>query len=740
MIRIIILAISLFLSFHAPLQGAQLSNLDTDSKASEEQHFQRLENEKDSQEKPQIADSYSNNALFQPSLGLDQFQKMVPQIWEPIKRGVGKELCLFLGTSGAGKSTTVNYLMGVSFEAIEGSRGKFRIASNQHFQKIAKMADNNFESFTTWPECFEEKEYKLTLCDFPGFDDKRGIEQQYINVLSSKGIIHQSKGVKAIIFVISKGELSSNKGTAFTEMMIALSLLLDNPEKYIDSIYFAFTEKERSNGEAWDIEDFLDQIEEHLENLQKEATDLFPSLNNDDIWKKVDQTTAWQEVYELFKSHLSVQDKTKFMKKEKIYEPLAMKMKIYIFLNTITKDRYKNHSFVIYPTQKGTIRRKILGELEKSKPIPKNLFKFVGTSSIKDSIFYLYTKIAKEGLKEIKKYEKACDEIIQNKDQCNALTKKIEILKKTEENTRQELQQLEKESRKKYLEEKKLEKITSLDSEYDSINQENSRKDKEIKAIDEETKGLDTDEVVLMKELGPYIDFEGKHHTCLYYRWRKTISLPSQFVIDRIEVQAYDAKNTSKVFSDNRVQSFSKVYPASLESIFEEKFLGEDTYAYELRCQISTKNPVLKVRVFVQKSEFFEKKIRESEEKKDKIWEEKRIQDEKTIENHLHVLSLLSNTTDILVENSKELAEKSEKKKHLNEAIKQLDQKLKIIEKQIAQKDHIFSLIAKTHHFVVMGKGTIQDFGKQYDKFRLNAINIHNDQPHEENDEKKEYE
>lgn len=317
----------------------------------------------------------------------------------PIDVPKDKELILFVGSTGVGKSTTINFLRGVPLISIQptSKRRKRRkkrtviaVDPNHGFDKIATIGES-IRSCTQWPECYYQKDFDLTLCDLPGLFDTHGTERQIVIALSTKRIMKQTRALKAITFLFSKQNLLSQKGSAFTEVVKSLTNMLKKPQNFMSSIYFGFTKTE-----DWLLKDFIEEIEAYIKFLEEEITKECPSFMQ--CCKKIlhikpdsnDANIAPFTKNERLSGLFSEQDMYNLSDQDK------EKTTLYLFLKNMIEE-YEDHFFIIDPLNNST-RAPILQTLAKSKSIPNNALKFVGTQNIHTLIKALYRNTIMQGL------------------------------------------------------------------------------------------------------------------------------------------------------------------------------------------------------------------------------------------------------------------------------------------------------------------------------------------------------
>ena len=153
---------------------------------------------------------------------------------ERAKAASGKEIIIFLGNTGAGKSTTVNYLAGCKLEKIKkaaiGIKGSGVIVRVKADSAIPEMMPIGHEktSKTFLPDI--QSDSTFTYCDCPGFLDTRGSEINIANAVNIRTAIQQAKGLK-VLTLINYHSLQAEKGRGLQETQKILTGLFGNEER-----------------------------------------------------------------------------------------------------------------------------------------------------------------------------------------------------------------------------------------------------------------------------------------------------------------------------------------------------------------------------------------------------------------------------------------------------------------------------------------------------------------------------
>ena len=141
-----------------------------------------------------------------------------------------RDLMLIIGRTGAGKSTTLNHLMGSRLEVLNdgGLDTSLQVASGETAYAEIGTDDN---SKTLHPQIVPTREYpsELAYCDCPGFDDNRMQEENLCSNVSVPLAISYARGVRGLMLVIDCGDLTATKGNGFISLVDTILQLLKDP-------------------------------------------------------------------------------------------------------------------------------------------------------------------------------------------------------------------------------------------------------------------------------------------------------------------------------------------------------------------------------------------------------------------------------------------------------------------------------------------------------------------------------
>lgn len=164
----------------------------------------------------------------------------------------GKELLIFIGNTGAGKSTTANYLAGCTLALKKpeelGLGGLENVVvvvppeKGGHLPELMPIGHTK-SSKTFMPQIETPQGSSITLCDCPGFLDNRGAEINIANAVNIRAAIKNAADVKVII-LINYFSLLADRGRGLSEMLTICSNLFGSPERLVqhkDSLLIGVT-------------------------------------------------------------------------------------------------------------------------------------------------------------------------------------------------------------------------------------------------------------------------------------------------------------------------------------------------------------------------------------------------------------------------------------------------------------------------------------------------------------------
>lgn len=176
----------------------------------------------------------ANYQRFAPSASEDSFSlseamHLFAQSDQFTQKMKDKELILFIGKTGAGKSTSIAAFVGCKLKKARNSLGDdiFKLRSEGE-EGCPKIGQSYTTSETVFAQSFAIRErdglelggnQNIRLADTPGLGDTRGKKYALCAALSIDQAIKQAKSVKALVIAIPLSAFTTNRGNEVIDLM-----------------------------------------------------------------------------------------------------------------------------------------------------------------------------------------------------------------------------------------------------------------------------------------------------------------------------------------------------------------------------------------------------------------------------------------------------------------------------------------------------------------------------------------
>lgn len=200
-----------------------------------------------------------------------------------ISGAVSKTGLLFLGITGEGKSTFINYLNGTEYKS-ERIKGRSQVIATN--KEIAKVGDST-TSETLLPQIIEIKEIPQVFVDLPGFEDTRGTAEEICAAATISMLTKQLKDIQSILLVCSWNTLSDTRMVNYRRAAQNIGAMISKDKNTKENVILLITKPYDSGGKI-ELEDVVSRLEElrNNENWEEDFKDIKREDVSDDVWRK----------------------------------------------------------------------------------------------------------------------------------------------------------------------------------------------------------------------------------------------------------------------------------------------------------------------------------------------------------------------------------------------------------------------------------------------------------------------
>lgn len=280
-------------------------------------------------------------------MGIDYYDTITTLILEGREKIGEKEiqtkgLIPFLGASGSGKSTCINYLYGCHMTLqTDPETGVTTIQAENPVMKIGSEA----LSETLYPQIARPEGEEFSFLDCPGFQDNRGDDYILAGAVILQDCIRRAGSIKGFVIVIDYYALADSRNVILNETAQALYEMLPSYPSIPDNILFLIT-KAPAGIDRKQLSSTLDRLAEevpnhHLKRLMKlmqghkENVILCDPLNAGEIPSILNKIRGFASDFDAQKVGLGLTNHCKV----RLYQVTEQKAKS---LNQLLRRYYKN--------------------------------------------------------------------------------------------------------------------------------------------------------------------------------------------------------------------------------------------------------------------------------------------------------------------------------------------------------------------------------------------------------------
>lgn len=218
---------------------------------------------------------YEKIVLKDKSIDVERVMEMMSESEANTIKVIGKNLILFIGITGAGKSSTVALLLGAIMKEFENKYGETAVNVEKNSENYPKIGHLLGTSMTIYAKAFElEPNYRkdglreCLLADCPGTLDTRGTEYELCTHMSIDRTLKSAANIKSIAVVIPYASFLNGRGqmilSTFEAVIDILPGFLEDNEVW-KSIFILIT---KHSGQGNYLEILLNRTAQHLEEAK----------------------------------------------------------------------------------------------------------------------------------------------------------------------------------------------------------------------------------------------------------------------------------------------------------------------------------------------------------------------------------------------------------------------------------------------------------------------------------------
>lgn len=155
-------------------------------------------------------------------LDLEKIKATLVREYEKVDRVRGKNVIFFIGSTGAGKSTIINHLLGCRMRMVESEIGRDRLEPVEG--SVIAPVGHGISAMTLYPQVYENADSSTCFVDCPGFADSWAPEEEICVSILSQIAAYKAGSIRCVALV-RDSELNYGRGASFLNLLSMLSNL-----------------------------------------------------------------------------------------------------------------------------------------------------------------------------------------------------------------------------------------------------------------------------------------------------------------------------------------------------------------------------------------------------------------------------------------------------------------------------------------------------------------------------------
>jgi energy-coupling factor transporter ATP-binding protein EcfA2 len=250
-------------------------------------------------------------------LNMQEMFRLIEKVDDAAQLIKGKQIILFLGGTGSGKSTTIHFLAGSRMVEKE-------VKGLNHIAPV-EIRNSSLKNITTSPFSRSETRYitpvtvnftdvggyntgSIILCDSPGFDDTSGVEVDIANGIGIVKAIKGCKSVKPVVLISYKSIGDRSEGLKkLTHVLAGMISDVEDQSRTFSYIFTKYPQNERST-----IALVLDPISDNPGTILDELAESAAIDHPEEVFQFTITEKSKSAVHEQARKHqLSIMSATK---------------------------------------------------------------------------------------------------------------------------------------------------------------------------------------------------------------------------------------------------------------------------------------------------------------------------------------------------------------------------------------------------------------------------------------------